>query len=45
MNIKAITIKVEYFSDKEKTRPTKVASYTRVRNGKKEFVKGYTRKK
>lgn len=45
MNIKAITIKVEYFSDNEKPKPTKVAPYTRVRNGKKELVKGYVRKK
>ena len=45
MKIKAITIKVEYFSDKEKTKPTKVTPYMRTRNGKKEFVKGYIRKK
>lgn len=45
MKIKAISIKVEYFSDDEKPKPTKVAAYTRMRNGKKEFVKGYIRKK
>ncbi|MBR5611046.1 MAG: hypothetical protein IKW65_05950 [Bacteroidales bacterium] len=45
MKIKAITVKVEYFSDKEKILPTRVASYVRMRNGKKEFVKGYIRKR
>ena len=45
MKIKAVTFKVEFFSDNEKSKPTKVAPYTRVRNGKKEHVKGYIRKK
>ena len=45
MKIKAITFKVEFFSDNENTKPTKVVPYTRVRNGKKEYVKGYIRKK
>ena len=45
MKIKAISIKVEYFSDSEKTKPTKVAPYIRTRNGKREYVKGYIRKK
>ena len=45
MKIKAITFKVEFFSDNEKSKPTKVTPYTRVRNGKKEHVKGYIRKK
>lgn len=45
MKIKAITVKVEYFLDKEKILPTRVASYVRMRNGKKEFVKGYIRKR
>ena len=45
MKIKAITFKVEFFSDNEKVKPTKVVPYTRIRNGKKELVKGYIRKK
>ena len=45
MKIKAVIFKVEFFSDNEKTKPTKVAPYTRVRNGKKEYVNGYIRKK
>ena len=45
MKIKAISIKVEFFSDNEKPKPTKVAPYVRTRNGKKEYVKGYIRKK
>lgn len=42
---KVLTIRFEIISDDEKIKPTKVAPYTRVRNGKKEFVKGYIRKK
>lgn len=42
---KVLTIKFEIISDKEKSKPTKVASYIRKRNGKIELVKGYTRKK
>ena len=45
MKTKAISIKEEYFSDDEKTKPTNVAPYVRMRKGKKEFVKGYIRKK
>ena len=40
-----ITIRFEIISDNEKSKLTKVAPYTRVRNGKKEHVKGYFRKK
>lgn len=42
---KVLTIRFEIISDNEKPKPTKVAPYTRMRNGKKEFVKGYIRKK
>lgn len=42
---KVLTIRFEIISDNEKSKPTKVAPYTRVRNGKKELVKGYIRKK
>ena len=42
---KVLTIRFEIISDNEKPQPTKVAPYTRVRNGKKEHVKGYIRKK
>ena len=40
-----INLKLEIRSDSEKTKPTKVAPYIRVRNGKKELVKGYIPKK
>ena len=40
-----INLKLEIRSDCEKTKPTKVAPYVRVRNGKKELVRGYILKK
>ena len=42
---KVLTIRFEIISNNEKTKLTKVVPYTRVRNGKKEHVKGYIRKK
>ena len=42
---KVLTIRFEIISDNEKAKPTKVAPYIRTRNGKKEYVKGYIRKK
>ena len=40
-----INLKLDFQQDVEKTKPTKVASYVRVRKGKKELVKGYVLKK
>ena len=40
-----INLKLDFQQDSEKAKPTKVAPYVRVRNGKKELVKGYTLKK
>ena len=40
-----INLKLEIRSDSEKTKPNKVAPYVRVRNGKKELVRGYILKK
>jgi hypothetical protein len=40
-----INLKLDFQQDVEKTKPTKVAPYVRVRNGKKELVKGYVLKK
>ena len=40
-----INLKLDFQQDVEKTKPTKVAPYVRVRNGKKELVGGYTLKK
>ena len=40
-----INLKLDFQQDSEKTKPTKVAPYVRVRNGNKELVRGYTLKK
>lgn len=40
-----IDLKVEIRQDCEKDKPVKVAPYIRVRNGRKELVRGYSRKK
>ena len=40
-----INLKLDFQQDDEKTKPTKVAPYVRVRNGKKELVRGYILKK
>ena len=40
-----INLKLDFQQDDEKTKPTKVVPYVRVRNGKKELVRGYTLKK
>lgn len=42
---KVIIVRLEIRLDCEKAKPTKVAPYVRYRNGKKELVKGYVRKK
>lgn len=39
-----IRFTLEIRSDEVKSKPVKVASYIRVRKGKKELVKGYVRK-
>ena len=39
-----IRFTLEIRSGEVKSKPVKVASYIRVRNGKKELVKGYVRK-
>lgn len=41
---KCIKLKLVLRLDREKTKQTKVVPYVRVRNGKKELVKGYVRK-
>lgn len=41
---KVIIVRLEIRLDREKGKPTKVAPYVRIRNGKKELVKGYVRK-
>ena len=40
-----INLKLDFQRDGEKAKPTKVAPYVRIRNGKKELVRGYTLKK
>lgn len=45
MKRQVLTIRFEIISDSDKSKPTKVGPYTRIRNGKKEYVKGYIRKK
>ena len=40
-----INLKLDFQQDGEKAKPTKVAPYVRVRNGKKELVRGYILKK
>ena len=40
-----INLKLDFQQDVEKAKPTKIAPYVRVRNGKKELVRGYTLKK
>ena len=40
-----LTLEIHLDSENQKTTKTKVAPYVRVRNGKKELVRGYTRKK
>ena len=42
--VQCIKLKLVLQLDCEKSRLVKVASYIRVRNGKKELVKGYLRK-
>ena len=37
---KVLTIRFEIISDNEKPKPTKVAPYTRMRNGKRNLLKG-----
>jgi hypothetical protein len=41
----AIIVRLEIRQDSEESKQTKVAPYVRVRNGRKELVKGYIRKK
>jgi hypothetical protein len=41
----AIIVRLEIRQDSEESKPVKVGSYIRIRNGKKELVKGYIRKK
>ena len=41
---KAIIVRLEIRLDCENAKQTKVTPYVRVRNGKKELVKGYVRK-
>ena len=45
MKKQVLTIRFEIISDSDKSKPTNVEPYTRIRNGKKEYVKGYIRKK
>ena len=40
-----INLQLDFQQDIENNKPTKVAPYVRVRNGKKELVRGYTPKK
>jgi len=44
MKIKAFSIKLSIRLGSDEVKQTKVAQYYRVRNGKMELVKGYTRK-
>ena len=45
MKIHMITVRLEIRLGCEKSKPVKVAPYIRIRNGKKELVRGYKKKK